>query len=312
METSKIAWCVSAVVVAAVIGGCDLTTKKKSSDNAGTSQVSDPSPNPPLPDLTKANPPYTVAATSDLALWFSHIHQDYFWAPTQLHFYFSVHSTYTRDIANVQYMIRRLDGPPQDPLVGVIPMVKAGTIGGDGHDYEKDWIEQNPGGRHYYELLLDPFNQITDDADLTNNRYVFVVDVPDQKLGSHANDIEFYGPEAHVHCDMPNSQFDAHFEVRNLFTTPVTNLQWRLQVPDIAFDQTFTIPSIPGDPQDPTIQPPPNVDRDSSLQQIFKLMQPGLHDVILTLDPNNQIAESNETNNVRVFHILVGPPAGNG
>jgi hypothetical protein len=286
------------VVVSALaaVGGCGV---HDSSSKTGFNPFL--SGSVPPPNLETANPPYSTAASDDLSLWFCHVHQDYYADPTHFAFWWSVHSTFATDVANVEWMVRRLDGPPQAAKTGVITNVKAGTIGGDGHDYSTEWTEAAPGGRHYYQLILDPHNKITE-AGKANNSYIFVVDVPSTSMLVRDGDLEFYGREAHVHCMMPNDQFDVHFELRNSSDQAMDNVEWRLQCPDIGFDQTFTIDEIPAQTiygADPPL-----------LQQILTLSQPGLHDITLTIDPNNHIAETNELNNVRVFHILVGPPGG--
>jgi hypothetical protein len=284
--------------LAIALGGCGLTGGGSSdSSGPGISQL-------PPPDLDTVNPPFTVASSDDLALWYCHVHQDYYSNPRNFAFYFSVHSTFDHDISNVEWAVRRIDGSPaQSSPIKVIATVKAGVDGGDGHDYSYEWSEQAPAGRHYYELVLDPNNKIAE-AKKSNNRYVFVVDVPGSSTPAKDGDLEFYGREAHVHCMMPSDQFDVHFELRNSSDHDMDNVEWRLQCPDIGFDQTFTIDKIKAQSIYGDVPP--------LLQQILSISSQGLHDITLTIDPNNHIAETNEANNVRVFHILVGPPDSSG
>src|SRR5690348_2890625 len=107
------------------LGGCGMngSSSKSDSNPFGNGSV-------PPPDLSTANPPYSNASSNDLSLWYCHVHQDYYSDPTHFAFWWSVHSTFATDVANVEWMVRRLDGPAQPAATGVITNVKAGAAGG--------------------------------------------------------------------------------------------------------------------------------------------------------------------------------------
>ncbi|MBA3709389.1 MAG: hypothetical protein H0W83_11305 [Planctomycetes bacterium] len=253
---------------------------------------------PPAIDLSTANPPYSIASTNDLSLYFCHVHQDLYVDPTHFSFWWGIKSTFAANTANVEWVLQRLDGPAQPPMRGTIPSVAANATGGDGHDVHVDWTEAAPGARHTYALTIDPDNRIVE-ARKRNNTYVFIVDVPGTSAPSIADDLEFYAREAHVHCMVPGQGYIVHFQVRNTKTTDVPATRYRVSCAALGLDTSYDLPAIPA----------------GGVVEAFQtvtITTAGEYSIILTIDSTDLVSEARESNNARTFVILVGPPASTG
>ena len=244
------------------------------------------------------NPPYQIAASDDLALFMCHVHQDPVGDPTHFAFYWSVRSTFTHVLPSVDWKLERIDGDPQQVMSGTISNLPDLEQGGDGHNYHADWVEQAPGSQHMYRLTVNPGHAITE-AGYDNDSYIFVVDVPATATPSKVGDLEYYAREAHFHAMMPNNQYVFHFQARNRTSARIPRTKWRLQDPLEGIDNVYDLDAIAAGDVGET-------------DQTIRLMAPGIHTVTLTLDSANQVTETDEADNVRVFRVLIGTPSGSG
>jgi hypothetical protein len=270
-------------------GGGGAGSKKKSSGSSDDGVIA--------VDLDTANPPWRIESSNDLALYSGHVHQDYFADPTHFAIYWSIRSSFTGNISAVEWVVQRVDGDEHETKTGTVTNLPGSEQGGDGHNYHVEWTETEP-GRHYYVVMIDPDSKI-DEASRANNSHVFVVDIPESSEVSRSGDIELYAREAHVHELYPGSGYIVHFEARNTTANTIGPTTWTITSPELGVDQTYTLARMEAG----------EVIADSDT---IVITEPGLHELILTIDADDEVAESNENNNRRVFPLLIGPPQGSG
>jgi hypothetical protein len=277
-------------VIGCLVLGCGMTQSSTHVDPADASG--------PPPPTTNANPPWSMASSNDLALWYCHVHQDYFSDPTHFGFWWGIRSTFSTTVASIDWTIERLDGTPQPPLTGTITNIPAYNTGGDGHEHSAEWTELQPGARHTYRLTINA-SQTQPEASSINDSYVFVVDVPSTTTANLSGNLVYYAREAHFHAMMPDEQFIFHFEAQNLTGAAIPSTKWRLQDPLEGIDITNDLEAL----ADQAI---------AETHQTVTLHTPGLHVVTQTLDSADQLSESNRKLNVRTFYVLVNAPLGDG
>ncbi len=263
---------------------------------------------PPPPNNSGGGGPpiqQPITINGDLSLHGQHFHMDQLWNRIQPRYYsfdWSVLNSANMAVNGVEYRIRRLDG--SGPSRTATLNVGANTVPGpnvDGHTFHVEWDDPVP-GRYEYELVIDPNNMVIETNE-TNNRYEFVVDVPTAPAAARnpADDLHIYGRELHYHAGLPSNGYDVHFQLENTFATSVPGIVWRLQCASLGIDELITSPGIGAGAR-----------VDTSRYLTIPPTSPGDHEFIITIDPDNAVSESDESDNVRTLIIRVPAPVAPG
>jgi hypothetical protein len=220
-----------------------------------------------------------------------HYHQDFYGSPNFIAFWWSVRNDSDQDVGPVQWRLTRVDGPSNESKSGSMGVIPAHAQVGDGHEFHVDWLETQLDARHTWLLTIDPNNRITE-SDKNDNSYTFIVDTPSATMPSQAGDIEFRTNTPHFHAVVgsPNA-YVFHFEATNTGASTLEGVDWRLRCADIGYDETFTLDAMPAGG---TVEASTPVE-----------VPEGQHEFTLTLDSGDDVDETNEANNSRVFVVLV-------
>jgi hypothetical protein len=274
---------VTAMATAAVLAGC-------SSGGGGSGGSGTPAPSQGVPP-----------ETFDLAFHGLHYHQDYYGNPQYYGIDFSVRNDSDWNPGTVAWSIRRRE--TGQVLSGTVPVGARANVG-DGHNFhievfeaaggDPSWIEP---GRHTLEVRLDPANATREDADnLANNVHVLVIDVPGAPRTAQANDLRYFGREAHVHEALPDGRLVFHFQAENTGALPIEGATWRLRSSDVALpDEVFVIPSIPAGGR---------VETSAGIN----IRTPGTYVIEMILDPDDAVGTAQDAdpdNNLRRFTIIM-------
>lgn len=272
--------------LATAIVGCGSSGGDDGGGNGGPQQSAGPAP-----------------ADFDLAFQGIHYHEDYYGSEVQPQYYsinWSVRNDSDYSPGTVNWTIRRRENGKT--LSGTLALGARPEVG-DGHNFryematlangDQSWFEP---GTHTLDLTLSHPQEPADNR--MNNTHTLIIDIPATSRPEQANDLRFYGREAHVHEAQTDGRLTFHFEAENTGSTPIAGATWRLSSSQVAIPASATAVVIP------TIPAGGRVETSTSIT----ITTPGTYVVDMILDPDDAIGTAQDAdagNNVRRFTIVV-------
>jgi hypothetical protein len=238
---------------------------------------------PPTPETT---------LDGDLVLFGHHVHQDQLYnrvMPRYMAFYWTVRNTSSRTVT-YQWRIHRVGGG-RDDLTGTAT-VDAHFAGGDGHTVAIEYDEADA-GRHTYTLAIDPADRLHETNE-ANNAATYEIDVATiASPRNPADDLHVFSRELHVHGGLGGLVHDFHYQLENTFDE-AKRATWRLRNDALGIDERITV-NVPANSHVDT----------SRTVDLAGAAPGGVYDFHVIIDPDDEIAESDEGDNDHVLHVVI-------